>query len=603
VRDHDLWVRATETGAETRLTTDGQRDWAYATPIPNPRLMFAQNTDEPEQAAAVFWSPDSKRLLTYRMDTRAAGRLTMVENAPKDGIRPRSFGYIYPLAVDSVLPTAQLVLFNAENWQRMPVKAPLVEQYYYGGPFFSWMPDSRRIQFAEIDRGYTVARWYELDAETGTTRTMLQQQDTPYVDWYGRIASTLRGGHEAVIGSEADGWMHLYLYDLETGALEKRLTSGEWVVDDIEHIDEDQRVVYFTAGGREAGRDPYLRHLYRVGLDGRGFRLLTPENADHAVSFSPSGKYFVDTYSRVDAAPVSVLRRSNDGSVVVELERADISRLLATGWTPPVPFTAKARDGETDIYGLMWRPTNFDSTLKYPVVEQVYTGPHGFFVPKTFNAYRSTSQAIAELGFVSVMIDGMGTAKRSRAFHVASYQNVGEGTADHPGAIRQLAARHSYIDTSRVGIYGHSAGGYDAAHAILAYPDFYKVAVSSAGNHDNRMDKAVWNTQWMGWPVTKVYDEQSNITLAPRLEGKLFLMHGDVDDNVPISATLQLVAALIKANKDFDLLIMPGETHGSGGDPYFIRRRWDYFVRNLLGVEPPPQFDLSSPPARVSRSR
>jgi dipeptidyl aminopeptidase/acylaminoacyl peptidase len=333
-----------------------------------------------------------------------------------------------------------------------------------------------------------------------------------------------------------------------------------------------------------------------VNLDGTGLKLLTPEDADHSATFSPSGAYFVDTYSRVDLPPVSVLRRSADGAVVVELERADISRLLATGWRYPEPFVAKARDGTTDIYGLIWRPTNFDSTRKYPVVEQVYTGPHGFFVPKTFNAYRSPSQGIAELGFITVMVDGMGTAGRSRAFHDASYRKLGDGVADHIPALKQIAAKYPYMDLTRVGIWGHSAGGYDAAHAIMKYPEFYKVAVSSAGNQDHRLDKAVWNTQWMGMPVGEHYVQQSNITMAPRLEGKLFLMHGDLDDNVPISATLQLVDALVKANKDFDLLILPGANHGAGGHPYFVRRRWDYFVKHLLGVDPPAGYRLGEPP-------
>ena len=416
----------------------------------------------------------------------------------------------------------------------------------------------------------------------------------PHINSWSHHWRVLGDGAEVLWSSERDGWNHLYLYDGATGEVKRRLTSGKWVVRDLARVDEESRAVYFTAGGREAGRDPYLRHLYRVGMDGGEVTLLTPENAEHAVDFSFSGRFFVDTYSRADTMPVSVLRRSDDGEVVMELEKADIERLLATGWKWPEPFKGKARDGQTDIYGIIWRPSNLDPSQKYPVVELIYAGPHGSFVPKTFRAYLNMSQAIAELGFISVQIDGLGTNHRGKEFGDFSYENLGDGgIPDHIALMRQMAEEYPYIDLDRVGIWGGSAGGYGSTHAILMHPDFYKVAVSTSGNHDHRMDKASWNEMWMGFPLDDHYIQQSNVTNAHRLEGKLFLAHGELDDNVPVSATLQVVDALIKANKDFDLLIMPGRFHGLGG-PYFNRKRWDYFVEHLLGVEPPAGYEIGA---------
>jgi dipeptidyl aminopeptidase/acylaminoacyl peptidase len=589
VRDHDLHVRSTESGREIRLTTDGKRDRAYAAPVPSPTLMVRDRTETPALGPLVFWSPDSRRLATYRIDVRGAGTLSMVQHAPPDRVRPRHYTYRYPLPEDSVLPTGDLFLVAVDAWQpvRVPI-APVVMQYYNAPARPRWSDDGSRLTLVVTERGYTRRQVLEIDVETAAPRLVVDEVGEPYVDVYGgTVLETFDDGGVLWL-SERDGWKHLYLYDRATGALRRRLTSGSWVVRDVPHVDGHTGSILFTAAGREAGRDPYLRHLYRTDVSGRSVRLLTPEDADHDISVSPTGHYVVDTYSRPHVEPVSVLRRASDGAVVLELERADISRLLATGWRRPEPFAAKARDGTTDVYGLIWWPSTFDATRTYPVVEQIYTGPHGSFVPKTFSAYRSTAQSIAELGFVVVQVDGLGTNHRGKAFRLHSWKNLGDGGLDdHIAALRQLAAQRPYLDLTRVGIFGHSAGGYDAAHAMLTHPEFYKVAVSSAGNHDHRMDKAVWNTQWMGWPVGDHYREQSNVTLASRLEGKLLLAHGDVDENVPVSATLQLVNALVAANKDFELLVLPNQTHNLGRHAYFQRRRWDFFVEHLLGVDPP----------------
>jgi len=594
VRGYNLWVRMAATGEEIQLSQDGERFFEYATPLPSVRLMVEQETEEPRQTAALSWSPNSKTIATFVMDQRGFPRLTMTQAAPPNGFRPRGYHYAYPLPGDFELPKAILVVFDVERRTQVRVQARPVEQFYYGAPQLRWLADSERLHYSEIDRGYKAVRVREVRAASGETRVLIEEKAETSVNVSVSTSRMMSEGSEMIWSSERDGWNHLYLYDLKTGQVKNQITRGDWVVRRIEHVDEKARQVYFTAGGREKERDPYLRHLYRIGLDGSGLTLLTPEDADHSISFSPDGEFFVDAASRVDWPGGSLLRRAEDGSVVRELEKAEIAQLLATGWKFPEPFKAVARDGKTEIYGLIWRPSNFDPKKKYPVVENIYTGPHSAFVPKTFAAYRHHAQAIAELGFICVFVDGMGTALRSKAFHSVSYKNLGDGgLEDHIAAMKQMAARLPQMDLTRVGVWGHSAGGYDSTHALLTRPEFYKAAVSSAGNHDHRMDKAWWVESWMGTPVGPHYAEQSNVELAAKLQGKLLLAHGDVDENVPIAATLKLVDALIKANKDFELIILPNRNHGFGTDPYFVRRRWDFFVRHLLGVTPPEGFKIA----------
>ena len=588
VLDHNLWIRNLKTGETIQLSRDGEHHYDYATPLPNPVLMLQQGKEDVVQTPAVFWSPDSTRIATYVMDQRNFPRLTMTLSTPRDQFRPKYFSYAYPLPVDFDLPTSKLVVFDIPKRKQTFAAARPLTQLYYGGPRVDWAADSSRFMYREIERGYAHVRFRSVDAVTGASRDIIDEKGAPLVSTSVLVTQPFNGGREVIWSAERDGWNHFYLYDAEKGVLKNQITKGDWVIRSIDHIDEANRVLYFSGAGREAGRDPYLRHTYRINLDGTGLTLLTPEDADHTVSFSPDGKYFVDAYSRPDLPTVSVVRNAATGQVVQPLEKADASKLLALGWQMPEPFKAKAADGKTDLYGLIWRPTNFDPKKKYPVVENIYTGPQGAFVPKTFAAFRHQQQAIAELGFITVFVDGRGTALRSQEFRDFSHKNLGQGSGgdDHIAVFKQMAAKYPYMDLTRVGVWGHSAGGYDSTHAILSHPEFYKVAVSSAGCHDNRMDKATWNEQWMGWPVDKHYEEQSNYTLAKNLRGKLFLSHGDVDENVPLPATLKLVDALINANKDFDFLIMTGRTHGYGNDRYYVRRRMDYFVRHLLGVEP-----------------
>jgi dipeptidyl aminopeptidase/acylaminoacyl peptidase len=386
--------------------------------------------------------------------------------------------------------------------------------------------------------------------------------------------------------SERDGWNHLYLYDGATGVVKNQITKGDWAVRNVVHVDEQARQIVFSANGMYPGKDPYFVHYYRINFDGSGLTPLTTADANHTVWFSPDRQFYVDTYSRVDMAPVSELHRASDASLVMDLQKADISALVAAGWRPPEVFVAKGRDGKTDIWGVIYRPTAFDPANKYPVLENIYAGPQGAFVPKSFQAYNAM-QATAEIGFIVVQIDGMGTNYRSKAFHDVAWQNLKD--AGFPDRIlwhKAVAAKYPSYDITRVGLYGTSAGGQNSLGGLLFFPDFYKAAVSAAGCHDNRMDKIWWNEQWMGWPIGEQYAASSNVDNAWRLQGKVLLVVGEMDHNVDPSSTMQVVNQLIKHNKDFELLVVPGMDHGSGG-AYGDHKRYDFFVRNLLGVNPP----------------
>jgi dipeptidyl aminopeptidase/acylaminoacyl peptidase len=420
------------------------------------------------------------------------------------------------------------------------------------------------------------------------------------VNWH-----LLPATNEVLWFSERDDWGNLYVYDLANGQLKRQVTRGPGNVLQVMRIDPQSRTVWFTGVGKEAGRDPYLRHFYRISLDGTGQRLLTPEDADHDVTLSPDGRTFVDTYSRVDVPPVTVLRDANDGHVIARLERGDISRLTAAGWTPPMPFTVKARDGKTDLYGLMYRPSNFDPNKRYPIINHVYPGPQtGSVGSRSFSASRE-ARSLAELGFIVVEIDALGTPLRSKTFHAAYYGDMGDnGIPDQVAGMRELAQRYPWIDLSRAGIYGHSGGGYASTDAMLRFPDFFKVAVSEAGNHDNREYEDDWGEKWQGLLVrnangTTNYDDQANQNHAQNLKGKLLIAYGTGDDNVPPYNSLLVIDALIRANKDFDVLPLPNRRHGFGNEPYMVRRRWDYFVRNLLGAEPPAEYQFRLLPASM----
>jgi dipeptidyl aminopeptidase/acylaminoacyl peptidase len=464
-----------------------------------------------------------------------------------------------------------------------------------------WSPDSANIAFVSTSRDHKQEQLRIADAATGGVRDVMEETvPTYYESGAGRVNwRYLPSSNEIVWFSERDNWGHLYLYNSATGKLKNRITSGEWAITQLLHVDETQRMVYFLAVGREKETDPYFAHLYRAGLDGKNLTLLTPEKANHEVSFSPSGKYVVDTYSTPQTPPVTVLRDS-DGKVISTIGKADISRLLAAGWKPPESFTLKARDGQTDLYGLMFKPTNFDPNKKYPIINHIYPGPQGGSVgSRSFSAARGDAQALAELGFIVIELDGMGNPLRSKSFHDFYAKDLGDNTLpDQVSGMKQLAQRYSWIDLDRAGIYGHSGGGYATADAMFRYPDFFKVGISESGNHDNREYEDDWAEKWMGLlqkdgSSASNYADQANQSLAKNLKGHLLLAHGTLDDNVPPYNTLLVVNELIKANKDFDLLMLPNQRHGYGSaSNYMTRRRWDYFVRYLLGEEPPHEYRM-----------
>ena len=470
-----------------------------------------------------------------------------------------------------------------------------------------WSDNSNNLAFISSSRDHKEAQLRVADPETGEVHDVLYERVETYYEsgvdaenW-----DVFFETNEVLWYSERDNWGHLYMYDLATGELKHQITSGQWAVQQLLQVDKENRVLYFTGAGREEG-DPYFQYLYSVNMDGSDLKRLTPETGNHSVRFAPSARFFLDTWS-TPVIPQKHALRKHDGTLVVSLGEADISDLVAHGWQPPEPFTVKARDDSTNLYGLMYKPSDFDPSRNYPILNYLYPGPQsGSVGTRSFVPARGDKQAIAELGFIVVEVDAMGTPGRSKSFHDAYYGNMGDnGLPDQMTTIRQLAGRHSWMDLDHVGIWGHSGGGFASAGAILRYPDFYKVAVSGAGNHDNRNYEDDWGEKWQGLleindDGTTNYDNQSNILLASNLKGKLLLAHGLMDDNVPASNTLALVEALVAANKDFDLLVFPSGNHGFGrARRYWMRKRWDYFVQHLLGAVPPKEYEFGRERVRV----
>jgi dipeptidyl aminopeptidase/acylaminoacyl peptidase len=606
IRDWNLWVRDIATGKETALTRDGVKDFGYATDNAG-----WSRSDRP----ILVWSPDSKKIATFQQDQRRVGEMYLVDTSVG---HPTLQAWKYPLPGDEVVAMIHRVVIEADTGRIVRLQMPpdqhrstLCDDLACRGEWgdVQWSPDGATVAFVSTARDHRREQLRLADAATGTIREVLEERaETFFESGNGAVNwRYLPRSREVIWFSERDNWGQLYLHDLDTGREKHALTSGDGNVTQLLRVDEQNRLLYFVGVGRERGRDPYFRHLYRVGMDGENLQLLTTADADHDVSMSPSGRFFVDTYSKPDVPPVTELRRS-DGSLVATLETADISRLSATGWKPPVPITVKARDGITDLYGLMYTPGTLDQSAKYPIVNHIYPGPQtGSVGSRAFSPARGDAQALAELGFVVVEIDGMGTPWRSKKFHEAYYGNMGDNTLpDQVAGMKELAARYPWIDLDRAGIYGHSGGGYATADAMFRYPDFFKVGISEAGNHDNRVYEDDWAEKWQGLlrrngDGTTNYDNQANQLVAGNLKGKLLLAHGTLDANVPPNNTLLVVDALIKANKDFDLIMLPNRGHGFGNEPYMVRRRWDYFVRHLLGAEPPREYEMHNPsPTRSS---
>ena len=602
IRDHNLWIKDLASGRETQLTKDGIQDFGYAT-----NNAGWVHSDDP----VLTWSPDSKKIATFQHDGRGVSDMYLVRTKVGE---PELEAWKYPLPGDSVIFRVSRVVIDIDapggpkvvrfNMPPDQHRSTVSDHIACSGGTIcdvQWYPDASHVAFVSSSRDHKRAWMRVANASTGEVRTLFEESmptqvgDASFTENLWRV---LPGSNELIWWSQRDNWTHLYLYNLATGQLKNRITSGDGNVNDIAFIDEKTRTIFFEGQGKEVGRDPYFRHFYRIGFDGRNQRLLTPENADHTISVAPNGQTFVDSYSTPSVPPVTVLRDMR-GTVLMTLERADASRLFATGWKPPTQVTMKARDGKTDIYGLMWTPTRLDSTKKYPIVNYIYPGPQsGSVGSRSFQTAVRDNQALAELGFVVVAIDGMGTPGRSKAFADAYYGDMGDNTLpDQIAGMKELAQRYRFIDIDKAGIWGHSGGGFATAAAMFRYPDFFKVGISESGNHDQRNYEDDWGERYQGLlnrgPSGDNYADEANQTHARNLKGKLMLAHGALDNNVPPYNTWLVVDALQRANKDYDLVIFPNARHGFGDmSAYMMRRRWDYFVKNLQGNEPPKEYQM-----------
>ncbi len=565
IRENNVFLKIKDGGEEVQLTTDGKLEDAYE--------------------GGVFWAPDSSRFVALKTQPAEEHKVYLIESSPRGQTQPKLHTTNYQKPGDRIA-VSKPHLFDVDARKELSVSDALFPNPWSVDDF-RWAADSKRFTFLYNQRGHQALRILAVSSETGEVSAVVNEESQTFVDYaHKQFAHYADAAGELIWMSERDGWNHLYLLDVHSGDVKNQITKGAWIVRGVDRVDDEKRQIWFRAGGIYPEQDPYYIHHCRVNFDGSSLVMLTSGNGNHEIEYSPDGKYLLDSYSRVDQPPISELRKVEDGSLICKLEEADYGKLLETDWKVPERFVAEGRDGTTDIYGVIYRPTNFDPAKKYPVIEAIYAGPQGSFVPKRFASFHQ-AQAMAELGFVVVQIDGMGTSNRSKAFHDVCFKNLGDsGFPDRILWMKAAAAKYPQLDITRVGVYGGSAGGQSATRAVLAHGDFYKAAVSDCGCHDNRMDKIWWNELWMGYPIGPHYAEQSNVTQAHKLTGKLMLIVGELDRNVDPASTMQVADALIRANKDFDLIIIPGGGHGAGGGTYGLRRTRDFFVRSLLGVEP-----------------
>ncbi|MFN0177489.1 MAG: DPP IV N-terminal domain-containing protein [Gemmatimonadales bacterium] len=600
IHRHNVWVRSRGGRDSTQLTTDGVEYWGYGLTMPSPGLVVRPQPRQP----TMRWSPDSKRLAVWRVDERNVAHLHYLSMTPQ---RPKLYSQPYALPGDTVIPVPTLHLIEVATKANREVRlSPQPAQLNITGAArdSAWLENGEQVFVTGMSRASKRTWLAAVQAASGTVTTVVADSQPTFVEWSPPSGPpqwhVTKDGQDIFWWSERDGWAHFYRYGPD-GRLKNRLTEGPWFAASIAQVDEVAKQVYLTAKGREPGQFWYYSKVYRVNYDGTGLTLLTPEDAHHDVEFSPSGRYFVDSYSRIESPPVTVLRSALDGRVIRPLEQADVSRLKQVGWRPGEVFTVKARDGVTDLYGVLYLPPNLDSTRKYPVIDHIYPGPQVGSVGSWSFKSGGDAFALAQLGFVVVQLDHLGTPWRSKAFHDNYYGNfIDNGLPDHVAGLRQLGARYSFIDLDRVGIFGHSGGGFASADAMFRYPDFFKVAVSTSGNHDNRSYNVGWAEKYQGLMKrdtarkTDNFEPSANATYAKDLKGKLYLMTGDMDDNVHPAMTIQVADALIKANKSFDFLILPNRAH-SLNEPYVVRRRWDYFVEHLLGLKPPENYEIVRP--------
>lgn len=565
IKNDNICVREVATGKETQLSQDGTPGNYYS--------------------SYIQWSPDSKLVAAFRIRPAQKRYVYYVESSPADQLQPKLHKQEYAKPGDELAFKVPCI-YGVENGKRL---IPLTDLFSHQYEIYAlqWNSDSKGITFEYNERGHKVYRVLEVSAEDGSVRPLIEEKEEKYVNYPRIFRHFLADGKRIIWSSERDNYNHLYMYDRATARPTHQITKGEWYVREVQYVDEENQQIYFSANGMNKDEDPYLIHYYRIGFDGKGLTALTPEEGMHKAWYSSDYKYLVDVYSKVDQAPVAVVRSAADGKIVMPLEKADIAQLTANGWKAPEVFTAKGRDGKTDMWGIIYRPSNFDPAKKYPVIEYIYSGPGDQYVPKTFSSYNWWMTSLAELGFIVVQVDGMTTSFRSKEFEEVCYKNLKDaGLPDHIAWIKAAAQKYPYMDIDRVGIFGCSAGGQESTTAVLLHPEFYKAAYSACGCHDNRMDKIWWNELWMGYPVDDSYKECSNVENAHLLQRPLMLVVGEMDDNVDPASTMQVVNALIKANKDFELVVIPGAHHTMGED-FGEHKRYDFFVRNLMGVNPP----------------
>lgn len=578
-KDYNLYIKSTETNTEHQLSFDGKKGYEYATRYGWYDKMEGENGNRPKKFY-VDWSKDSKWISARVVDFRNAEKMYLLDYSIDTLYKPKLLSYYRGSPGDTTMVHLKPVFYDIET--KKEVKTKLPKGTHINSVSTQWSERSGVLIADYLTRGFKTGFVKEINLNTNTEQTLITETSKTNIDNFEyRIVEKKR---KLVFLSERSGWRQLYLLDLKTNQTQS-LTNGNYFVNTIEHIDEDNGVIYYLASGKEHSNNPYHQKLYRVDFNGK-VTLLTPDNMHHSIVFSKEGKHFVDNYSTINSPTKTVLRETKSGKIVAKLTQADVYDAISKGWKSPEVFQLTAKDGETTIFGAIWKPTNFDASKSYPIIDHSYTGPHTHMFPKTFDR-GFMNQSLAELGFIVMMVDGLGTSGRSKEFHNYSYKNMGNNLEDHVLAIKHLGRKYPWIDTKRVGIFGHSAGGFDTGRAMLAFPEVYKVGVASSADHDFRMEKAWWPEMYQGWPVDSTYQNVSNITNAKNLKGKLLLVHGGIDDNVNPSATFKFAEALVKADKEFDLLILPSQTHGYRGNPrkYFIKKRWNYFISHLLGSE------------------
>ena len=579
-KDYNLFIKSIESSKEFQLSNEGKRGYEYATRYDWYDKMEGENGERPKRFF-MNWSEDSNWIATNIIDTRNAEKMYMLDHSIDSLYKPKLLSYYRGSPGDTTMVMVTPVFYNVKT--KKEVKTSLPTGTHVNSVSIEGMKQSGELLADYLERGYKKKVLKHINLNNGKEKILIEETNETNIDnfWFRQLQEKLK----VIFLSERSGWRQLYMVDLKTNKI-SAITTGDYYINSVVYTDEDKEEIYFMASGKEPNSNPYYQKLYRVNFEGK-VTLLTPGNTHHSINFSKNGKYFADNYSTINIPTRTVLRSSRSGKILTELTTADVSDAQSKGWQSPEIFQLTSKDKKTTIYGALWKPTNFDSTKSYPIIDATYTGPHTQVFPKSFDRGFS-NQSLAEFGFIVMNVDGLGTSGRSKEFHDHSYKNMGNNLEDHVLAIKHLGQKYSWINTDKVGVFGHSAGGYDTGRAMLAFPDVYKVGVASSGDHDFRMEKAWWPEMYQGWPVDETYEEVSNITNAKNLKGKLLLVHGGIDDNVNPSATFKLAEALVNADKEFDLLIFPSQRHGYVGEArnYFIKKRWNYFVEHLLNAKP-----------------